>query len=45
MNDSNKKPNINRIIRLLKLLLTIDDKDVIKATLESIIDTLEENQK
>ena len=40
MSDRNLK--IKRIISLLKLSLTLDDTEVLKATIESVIELLEE---
>lgn len=42
--SSNKidKDKLKRIVDLLKLALSIDDKELLKSTIESIIDMLEE---
>ena len=40
-NSSSKK--LKRIIRILKFILTIDDKEILKSTIETIIDMLEED--
>lgn len=39
---SNKNLKIKKVVELLKFLLTIDDMEVIKSSIESIIETLEE---
>lgn len=39
---SSKNNKIKKAIKLLKFLLTIDDMEVIKVSLESVIDTLQE---
>lgn len=36
------QPKIKRIIELLKFIKTIDDKEILYSTIESIIDLLEE---
>lgn len=38
-------PSQTKIIQILKLLLDIDDMEIIKYTLESLIEDLEEKQK
>jgi Asp-tRNA(Asn)/Glu-tRNA(Gln) amidotransferase C subunit len=37
-----KVHNLKKIVELLKLALSIDDKELLKSTIESIIDMLEE---
>jgi hypothetical protein len=39
------KEEITQIIQILKFILTIDDLDVIKSSIESIIETLEDLKK
>lgn len=39
---SDKNLNIKKIVKILKFLLTIDDMEVIKSSMESIIESLEE---
>jgi len=42
-NKSNdKKHKLRKIIDLLKFSLTLDDEEIMKATIESIIESLEE---
>lgn len=36
------KKKLNHIIELLKLVLTLDDEEMVKVTIESIIEILEE---
>lgn len=43
MNNSDKKDKIQRIINLLKFVLTLDDEEIIKSTIESVIELLEED--
>jgi len=38
----NKNEKIKKIVKILKFLLTIDDMEVIKSSIESIIEQLEE---
>lgn len=42
-NNSTKAKKIQQTVKLLKFLLTLDDIEIIKSTLESIIELLEEN--
>ena len=37
-----KNQKIQQIIKLLKFILTVDDLEIIKSTLESVIELLEE---
>lgn len=37
-----KAKKIQQIVKLLKFLLTLDDMEIIKSTLESVIEILEE---
>jgi hypothetical protein len=37
-----QKSKIKKIIKILKFILTIDDMEVIKSSIESVIETLEE---
>lgn len=39
---SNKNTKLKKIVKILKFLLTIDDMEVIKSSIESIIETLED---
>jgi len=42
-NKSNdKKRKLRKIVDLLKFSLTLDDEEILKATIESIIESLEE---
>lgn len=41
-NQSVNKQKLEQIIKLLKFLLTIDDMEIIKSTLESVVEILEE---
>jgi len=41
-NKSDKTKKMQQIIKLLKFLLTLDDMEIIKNTLESVIEILEE---
>ena len=42
MNHSEKN-KINQIVKLLKFIIQLDDLEVIKTSIESIIESLEEN--
>ncbi len=44
-NNSSKSLKLEQITKLLKFLLTLNDMEIIKATLESIIEILEEENK
>lgn len=37
-----QKYKLKAIIRLLKFILTLDDLEIIKTTIESVIDTIQE---
>lgn len=37
-----KNRELQRIVEMLKFLLTVDDEEIVKSTIESIIETLEE---
>jgi hypothetical protein len=39
-----KKSNIKRVIELLKFVLTLDDPELTKSTVESVIELLEETK-
>lgn len=39
---SNKNFKLKKIVKILKFLLTIDDEEVTKSSIESIIEMLEE---
>jgi hypothetical protein len=41
-NDGVNKQKLQQIVLLLKFIKTIDDEEIIKATIESIIELLEE---
>lgn len=41
-NKNNKNAKIKQIIELLKFVLTIDDEEIIRSSIESIIEMLEE---
>lgn len=41
-NQSVNKQKLEQIIKLLKFILTIDDMEIIKSTLESVVEILEE---
>lgn len=43
--SSDKKEKIQRIIELLKFALTLDDQEIVKSTVESVIELLEEINK
>lgn len=38
----NKNQKIQQIIDLLKFVLTLDDEEIVKSTVESVIESLEE---
>jgi len=38
----NQKAKIKQIINLLKFVLSLDDEELIKSTIESVIETLED---
>lgn len=40
-----KKASLKRAIQVLKFLLTLEDVELIKSTIEQIIDSLEEEAK
>jgi hypothetical protein len=42
---SSKNDKLKKIISLLRFILTVDDEEVIKSTIESIIEMLEEETK
>lgn len=42
-NKINKKIKLKRIIDLLKFVLTLNDLEIIKSTIESVIELLEED--
>lgn len=42
---ANMNRKIGNIIKLLKLALTLDDMEILKSTIESIIDQLDEIRK
>lgn len=37
-----KNRELKRVIDMLKFILTVDDEEIVKSTIESIIETLEE---
>lgn len=41
-NKNNKNVKLKQIIELLKFALTIDDEEIMKSSIESIIEMLEE---
>lgn len=41
-NMKNKSAKLKQVIDLLKFVLTIDDEEIVKSTIESIIEVLEE---
>ena len=41
-NQSTKSQKLEQIIKLLKFIITLDDMEIIKATIESIVEILEE---
>ncbi len=41
--SASRKFKIKRIIGLLKFVLTLDDEEIIKSTVESVIELLEED--
>lgn len=41
-NKIDKKNKIKKVIELLKFVLTLDDPELTKSTVESVIETLEE---
>lgn len=40
--NNNSKNKLNQIVKILELLLTIDDKEITDASMESIIEDLKE---
>lgn len=40
--DDSKKEKLKQILELLKFVLTLDDEELVKSTVESIIDLLED---
>lgn len=40
-----KKTTIIKVIKLLKFILSIDDKEIVNSTIESVIEMLEEEIK
>jgi hypothetical protein len=40
--SSNKNAKIKKIIKILEFLLTIDDMEIVKSSMESIIEMLKE---
>lgn len=40
--ESDKKHKLKKIIELLKFALTLDDEELLKSTVESVIESLEE---
>jgi len=43
--SSSKNDKLKKIISLLRFILTVEDEEVIKSTIESIIEMLEEETK
>lgn len=41
-NKNNKNAKIKQVIEILKFILTIDDEEIIKSSIESVIEILEE---
>lgn len=42
MSQEDKNSKLEKVIRILKFLLTIDDLELLKSSIESVIDELEE---
>lgn len=42
MKNQELKNKLKQIVDLLKFVLTLDDEEIVKSTIESIIDALEE---
>lgn len=40
--DKNKKHKLKQVIDLLKFSLSLDDEEIVKSTIESVIEILEE---
>lgn len=40
--DKNDKHKLQQVVELLKFSLTLDDEEIIKSTVESVIEILEE---
>lgn len=40
--QNNRKQRLRKIIDLLKFVLNIDDEEIIRSTIESVIDSLED---
>jgi hypothetical protein len=41
-NDDGDKHKLEQVVELLKFALTLDDEEIMKSTIESVIETLEE---
>lgn len=37
-----KHRELQRVVEMLKFILTVDDEEIVKSTIESVIETLEE---
>lgn len=44
-NKGNKQQKIQQVIDLLKFVLSLDDEEIIKSTVESVVEILEEINK
>lgn len=42
MEKKNKKHNLKKVQELLKFILTVDDEEIVRSTIESVIEILEE---
>lgn len=42
MEKKNKKQNLKKVQELLKFILTVDDEEIVRSTIESVIEILEE---
>jgi len=45
MKTNSRKQRLHQLVELLKFILTIDDEEVIRSCLESVIESLEEEIK
>lgn len=40
--NDGRKQKLNQVVELLKFVLTLDDEEIMKSTIESVIELLEE---
>ncbi len=45
LKKTDKKQNLNKVVELLKFSLSLNDEEIMKSTIESVIEILEEELK